>query len=306
MVYPVAIAAALLLGVGYVLQQLVAATAPIDDLLRFQLLLDLIRRPLWWAGIACMVVGEVLAGLSLQLASVALVEPLLSTNLLFAVALAAVLAGHRPARTEIGGAILLSGALGAFIGVGSPHGGHAHPDGVPLIVLAVGSVVAGMLVCVAVARRRGLVAESIWLATGAGLLYGLQDAATRAAIVEFDRHGVVAVFDHVWAYVVIGAGTIGIVLSQSAFKAARLDCSLPPITAAEPLVGIALGIGLLGDRVSVSIAGLAVESACLVAMVAGVAMIARSPSLSVGAESCTASTVDPCSGVAPVSKQIRN
>ena len=101
--------------------------------------------------------------------------------------------------------------------------------------------------CVAVGKRRGLVGESIWLASGAGLLFGLQDAATRAALIEFDRHGLSPLFLHVWVYVVIGSAVVGILLAQSAFKAARLDCSLPPITALEPLVGIALGIGLLGD-----------------------------------------------------------
>jgi hypothetical protein len=117
------------------------------------------------------------------------------------------------------------------------------------------------------------------LATGAGLLYGLQDAATRAALLVADDHGVAAMFINPWIFVVIGAAVIGILLSQSAFKAARLDYSLPPIAAAEPLAGIFLGVSLLGDLVSVSIAGLAVESICLVAMVGGVALIGRSSNL---------------------------
>ena len=87
---------------------------------------------------------------------------------------------------------------------------------------------------------------------------------------------------NLWAYVVVGSAVIGILLSQSAFKAARLDYSLPPIAAAEPLVGILLGVTLLGDVVSVSITGLAVEALCLVAMVAGVAMIGRSSNLAAG------------------------
>jgi len=68
-----------------------------------------------------------------------------------------------------------------------------------------------------------------------------------------------------------GTSLVGILLAQSAFKAARLDCSLPPITALEPIVGIALGIGLLGDTVSVSVGGLAAESSCLLAMVVAIA-----------------------------------
>jgi hypothetical protein len=143
----------------------------------------------------------------------------------------------------------------------------------------VSAVVAAVVVLVAVGKRLRLAGESILLATAAGLLYGLQDASTRSALLVVDRHGIAAMFVNPWVYIVVGAATIAILLSQSAFKVARLDYSLPPIAAAEPLAGIALGIGLLGDVVSVTIAGLAVEAICLVAMVVGVALIGRSSSL---------------------------
>ena len=278
MIYLVGVLAALLLGTGYVLQQRVAVTAPLSEILHFRLLFDLMRRPLWWAGMAAMVVGQLLSGVALQLASVGLVEPLLSTNLLFALALAAFLARHRPRLTEIGGAVLLSAALGVFIAVGDPRSSHeCAPTGT--VMTAVACVTVAAAVCVLVGRGRGLVGEAIWLACGAGLLFGLQDAATRAALVEYDQHGFAALFLHVWVYVVVAAAVVGILLAQSAFKAARLDYSLPPITAAEPIAGIALGIALLGDRVSVSATGLAVESLCLLALIVGVALIGRSPGL---------------------------
>jgi drug/metabolite transporter (DMT)-like permease len=279
MVYPVGVFAALLLGVGYVLQQRVAATAPLSELLRFELLWDLMHRPMWWAGIGCMVVGQLLSGLALQLATVAVVEPLLSTNLLFALAVAALLVRSRPTWREMGGAVLLSSAFGVFLAVGDPHSGSKREADTAPIVLAIALIVFVVVICVAIGKRRGLVGESMWLASGAGLLFGLQDAATRAALIEVDHRGVVALFLHIWVYVVVGSAVVGILLAQSAFKAARLDCSLPPITALEPIAGIGLGIALLGDTVAVSVGGLAAESSCLLAMVVGVALIARSPSL---------------------------
>jgi drug/metabolite transporter (DMT)-like permease len=279
MVYFVGIAAALSLGLGYVLQQRVAVTVPLSEMLTIRLLLDLMRRPLWWGGIAAMIAGELLAGLALQLATVAVVEPLLSANLLFALAFAASLSDERIHWQEVTGALLLSCALGVFSAVGNPHSSPAPAPNDFVIVLAVCSVLGAVAVLVAVARTRGLLAESVLLATGAGLLYGLQDAGTRSALLVANHRGITSMFINPWIYIVIGAAIVGILLSQSAFKAARLDYSLPPIAAAEPLAGIALGIGLLGDVVSLSIVGLAVEAACLVAMVAGVALIGRSPSL---------------------------
>jgi drug/metabolite transporter (DMT)-like permease len=281
-VFVVGVGAAVLVGLGYVLQQRVAATAPLSELLSFRLLLDLMHRPLWWAGIASMVLGQLLAGLALELATVAVVEPLLSTALLFALGFSAALCRQRIRWTEICGALLLSAALGVFLAVGNPHSSPAPAPNDAVVTVAVTAVVAAVTILVAVARRRSLVTESVLLATAAGLLYGLQDAGTRAALIVVHRRGVVGMLVNPWAYIVVGAAIIGILLSQSAFKAARLDHSLPPITAAEPIVGIALGVSLLGDVISVSIPGLAVESLCLVAMVAGVALIARSANLAAG------------------------
>jgi drug/metabolite transporter (DMT)-like permease len=278
MVFVVGVAAALTLALGYVLQQRVAADTPLSELLRFRLLLDLMHRPMWWLGIGCMVAGQVLSGLALQLAAVAVVEPLLSTNLLFALGFAALFANQRMRRGEIAGAILLSAALGVFIAVGNPHSASVFPAG-PIILLAVGAVAVVVGALIVIARRRDLVGESILLATGAGLLYGLQDVSTRATLLVAGRQGLIRVLVHPWAYVVLATGVCGILLSQSAFKAARLDYSLPPIAAAEPIAGIALGVSLLGDKISVSVIGLAVESLCLVAMVGGVMLIGRSDTL---------------------------
>lgn len=190
MVFFVGIAAALSLGLGYVLQQRAAATAPLSEMLSFRLLLDLMHRPLWWAGIGAMVVGQLLAGLALHLASVALVEPLLSANLLFALAIAAAMSGQRIRWYEVAGALLLSASLGVFIAVGNPHSSPAPAPNNAVITLAVCAVVGAVLLLVLIARGRELVGESVLLATGAGLLYGLQDAATRSALLIADHHGV--------------------------------------------------------------------------------------------------------------------
>jgi drug/metabolite transporter (DMT)-like permease len=278
-VYFVGIAAALALGLGYVVQQRVASTMPLSEVLSWRLVLDLMHRRLWWAGIGCMVVGQVLAGLALEMAAVAVVEPLLSANLLFALAFSAALARKRIQWQEVVGALLLSVSLGLFIGVGNPHDSPSPNTSAITVGVAIAAVVGGVVILVAIARRRGLVGESVLLATGAGLLYGLQDTATRAAFVRIEDHGFATLPVNPWLYVVVASAAVGILLSQSAFKTARLDYSLPPIAAAEPIVGIVLGISLLGDVVSVSVLGLLAESICLVGVLAGVILIGRSPNL---------------------------
>jgi drug/metabolite transporter (DMT)-like permease len=279
MVFFVGIAAAMCLGLGYVLQQRVAARSQESSGHAFRLLLELMHLRAWWVGVAVMIVGQLLGGLALGLASVSVVEPLLSASLLFAFVIAAFLSKQRVRWHEILGALLVSAALGVFLAVGDPLSSDNPKANRALVVLAIAVVAGVVATLVMIGYRQGLVARSVLLATGAGLLYGLQDVSTRAASINVDHLGVSQVFLHAWIYVVIGAGIVGIALSQSAFKAARLDFSLPPIAAAEPIAGIALGIVLLGDTVSVSIPGLAAEAACIVAMIVGVIFIGRSKSL---------------------------
>ena len=278
MVFVAGILAALALGLGWVLQQRVASHAAASDLMSLRLVWHLMTKRVWWAGIAAMVAGQVLGAWALQLGTLALVEPLLSVNLLFAFVIASAAARQTPRWSELIGAVVLSAALGVFIAIGRPRSGTASPTW-HTVVLATVVVVAVVVVLLGAARRRGLIVEAVLIATSAGVVYGLQDAATRGSILRIDHHGIATLLHSPWPYVVVGAAVVGIALSQNAFSAARLDYSLLPTAAAEPIVGVLLGVAVLGDRLSVSNAGLAVEAACLVAMVAGVVLIGRSPAL---------------------------
>ncbi len=80
-------------------------------------------------------------------------------------------------------------------------------------------------------------------------------------------------------YAVVVAGVVGLLLVQSAFEAAPLRMSLPALTAAQPLAGIACAVGFLGDRLRVTPGALAWQSAGLVAIVIGVIVIGRHPAM---------------------------
>src|SRR5215475_6944324 len=107
----------------------------------------------------------------------------------------------------------------------------------------------------------------------------MQNAATRQAMLRIDQNGIARMLSSPLAYLVVGAAVIGLLLAQSAFKLGSLAHSLPPLTAAEPLVGIALGVGLLADKVDVTPGRLAVEAACGAGVILGVYLIGTSRTL---------------------------
>jgi drug/metabolite transporter (DMT)-like permease len=273
-IYAIGVAAALFLGLGFVLQQHAAHTAPPSDFLRFRLLLDLLHKPIWLAGIGAMVIGQLLSGTALATADLSLVEPILTSNLLFALVIARLLYREPLGFGEWAGALLLSGGVAAFIVGGKPSGGNPDGDSLPRWVLAMGLLVLTQ-VCVVAARRHEGSARAMLLATGAGLLFGIQDSLTRRATKAF--HGSIGdVFLHWAPYALVAIGVIGLLLAQSAFEAGPLQASLPAITASEPLAGIAVGVVVFQEHLHVDPAALGLEVCGLVAMVAGVLLVGTS------------------------------
>src|SRR4051794_12995424 len=84
------------LGGGFVVQQREAAQVDAGSGLSMRLMMELVRRRLWWVGVTSMAVGYVLAGYSLGSGNLVLVEPLIAANLLFALPIAAVWCRKRP------------------------------------------------------------------------------------------------------------------------------------------------------------------------------------------------------------------
>jgi hypothetical protein len=83
--------------------------------------------------------------------------------------------------------------------------------------------------------------------------------------------------------VVLAIGVVGLILVQSAFEAAPLRMSLPALTAAQPLAGIACGVGFLGDQLRVTTGALAWEAAGIAAVIAGIVLIGSHPAMPPGA-----------------------
>ncbi|MFI6281458.1 DMT family transporter [Streptomyces sp. NPDC050988] len=276
------IGAACCLGFGFVLQQNAASHAPLGDFLSPRLLLDLVRVPRWLGGIGLMVVGMVLGAIALSNGEISLVEPLLATNLVFALVLS-----RRQTRQPLGrqgwaGLLLLAGGVTAFIVAGQPQGGDARTD--PFRQWLIIGVVLGLaLLLTTYAKRSLLSAGPVLLGVAAGLLYGVQDALTRVSGQRFSDGGWIALATGWQVYGVVALGITGLVLVQSAFETAPLRMSLPALTAAQPLAGIACGVGFLGDRLRTDAGALTWEVLGLAGIVVGVVLLGMHPAMPSGA-----------------------
>jgi drug/metabolite transporter (DMT)-like permease len=271
----VTVIAAMLLGVGFVLQQHAAAKLPCSYL-HLRLIAELLRQRIWLGGIAVMVVGQGLSAWGLGHLSLTVSEPLLATNLIFALLLAAPISGEVPRRTELVGAVLLCSGVAALSAsrsvraLSETFGSVSH--------WPAAAIIAGVAAALAIVGRGGpRKLRATLTGAGGGLLLGIADALTRRSVEILDGHGVGALATTWSGYAVIGTAAIGLWLVQSAFSAGPLHASLPAITAAEPLAGMTLGVLVFGDVVHVTPLLLALQAAGIAAMVAGTVLVARAP-----------------------------
>ncbi len=279
MVYALAVGAAVLLGVGSAIQQRAASRAPAGTALHLALLWYLVRQPMWLAGIAAALVGNILAGIALGIGGVTLVEPLLATGLLFALATAAIWSRYRLGRQEWAGAVAVVTGLTAFLVAGEPEPGNRTDAPGWEWALAAGSIGLLTAALVALARRLRPRQEAPVLGAGAGMLFGLQAALTSTAVPRLLGRGVLAMLLSWAPYAVAATAVLGTLLAQSAYKLAPLPVSYPPIAAVEPLTGIAIGVGVLGARLRLTPLALTIEIVGLAVMTAGVYTLAAGRSV---------------------------
>ena len=279
MAYASCLVAALLLGVGFVLQQYAAEQEPESRFLHLRILTDLLHKPRWLLGIGCMIAGYLFAAWSIDHLELTLVEPLLTTYLVWALVLAVPLSRQPVKVAEVTGAlILITGVAMVSVSrsitpVGSDFGSLSQWYAAAIIAgVAFAAVMIGN-------RRTGQVRATL-TGVGAGLVFGIQDALTRQTLTGLQGNSWTVLFTTWSAYALVGAGIVGIWLMQNAFSAAPLHASLPAIAAGEPLAGIALGIVVFGNRVQLKPSLLAIETAGIALMIVGVIAVARSSAFS--------------------------
>jgi drug/metabolite transporter (DMT)-like permease len=278
-----ALIAAMLVGTGLVFQQQSAEQVPKSYFLQPRLIAELLRKRRWLAGIGIMAAGQGLSMWAIGHLQLTVAEPLLATSLLFALILAVPVSGQRLRRSEVLGALLLgtgvtvlsvSRSINSQGELGVRFGGSAY-------WWAAAAIAAVAFLFVRAGWRRAGPGRATLTGTAAGLIYGISDALTRRTVEMLSgHHALVAVLTSWPAYSLVGASVLGMWLMQSSFNSGPLNASLPAITAAEPVTGIALGVVVFGDVIRVSPGMIAFQAIGIVALISGVILVARAPALS--------------------------
>src|SRR3954451_7443859 len=276
MVLVLAFAASLFFAAAYVLQYHEAHEAPRGLFLSPRLLLELAHHRLWLGGIAAMMVGNGLQAWALGSGSLAVVEPVLTASLLFALPMSAAWQRERLRRRDWAGALMVSAGLGLFLGVGSPSVGRADMPQYQWMLVTLSACGLALFLVAAGLRTPWPSYRAALVGGGAGVLFGLQDALTRYCL-----HWIGKDFLHLvlsWQpYVLLVTATYGLTLAQSAYEAGSLSAALPPMAIGEPVIGMLIGVVALNEHLDTSTVALTFEAMGALVMVWGAWLLARSP-----------------------------
>jgi drug/metabolite transporter (DMT)-like permease len=271
-----ALVASVFFAGSYVLQYHEAHQAPEKFFLSPRLLLVLMSHPVWLAGIGAMIVGNLLQAAALGRGSLAVVEPILTTSLLFALPMAAAWRRERLAARDWLGAIAVSGGIIMLLLFGQPGAGASTTNSLSWALTTL-STWGLSSVLVAAAQRTSGTARAALVAGAAGVLFGLQDALTRNCLAIFSANGLHGLLSSWQPYVLLVSGIYGLVLAQSSYEAGTLQMSLPSMTVAEPVIGILIGVLALDEPLRTTALHVTGEAVGGVVMILGTYILARSP-----------------------------
>jgi drug/metabolite transporter (DMT)-like permease len=245
---PCALGAAVTFAIANVEQMRAARRAEAPSEVSAKLLVRLIHDRGWLIGLATSVGGFGLQAVALFLAPVVLVQPLIVTELLFALPRAAWYAGARLHAREWTGALFVAGGITAFLVVGNPSGNNAHittfaTAGISIIVGA------GTILVVLVSETFGSrpMIRASGLAFASSACFGMLSVMTKVVSRQF-QHDHLRALTHSQPYILAVFAIAGLLLSQTAFRIAPLSVSLPVIDIGEPAIASLLAVIALHEH----------------------------------------------------------
>lgn len=232
----------------------------------------LVTQPLWLLGGGAGLASFVCQALALNHGQLSVVQPLLVTELVFALLLRRLWIHDTVRAAAWGSAALTCVALAAFLVVAEPRGGRSAPPAQAWVgALAVfGGAVIGLTVCGrsgSPGRRAGL------YATAAAVVWALEATFIKAATETLTGDSILAMLTDWPVYAIVIGGIVGTVLTQAALHVGPLSVSQPLIVVVDPIVSIVLSVWVFAERFTDSPATITVGALSFSLMIIGVVLL---------------------------------
>ena len=275
MAYVLAVGAALANALTTILQRMGLEAAPEETSLRLSLMAYAFKRKVWLAGFAFMIGAFLFQFTALHFGRLSTVQPILTLELPFLVAILGIWFRQHLGWHEWVGALFAAGGLAAFLVLAAPGGGSQIPSLYDWGLVSIAAI-GGTTIAVMLAR----IGSPAWKAAMFGAAAAIAFAFTAALMKEMNHeigHGWAGVFTTWPPYALAASGLVGLFLTQNAFRAGPVTASQSTLVIVDPLASIIIGIGLFGDRVQTAGGRGVGEVLALIVLFFGVYSLTRSP-----------------------------
>ena len=243
--------------------------------MRLSLMAHAIRRGVWLLGFGFMICSFLLQSFALHIGQLSVVQPILTMELLFLVAILGTYFRFSISYREWIGAGAIAFGLSGFLFFAAPGGGESVPNNLGWIV--VGGCSTALIVIAVLATRGGpRWGQAAMFGTAAAISFAFT-AALNTVVSDYAANDWVTMFEHWQTYGVIAFGLLGLFLTQNAFHAGPLAASQSTLVLVDPLVSICLGIALFGDSLRTSGPYGPLEALSLLVMFMGAVFLSNSP-----------------------------
>jgi drug/metabolite transporter (DMT)-like permease len=268
-----AILSALSSACGAVLQRLaVVDTRSTTARPRWRTVLDLVRQPAWLFGALFFAGTFGFQALALYFGPLAVVQPVLVLELIFALGLRVFILHDRIAPRTWSAALMICLGLAAFLVVAAPGEGSGVPDARQWL-LAVGTRGLAVAVLLLLARRGSPGRRAALFGAATAVVWSVDAAFVKQSVDVLASAGVPGLLTH-WAfYAMVATGVLGTVLLQGAFAAGPLAASQSALLIVDPLASIALGVELFHEQLRTGPGYMLGAVVSLAVLAAGVIML---------------------------------
>jgi hypothetical protein len=269
-----AVGASTLYSLGIALQAMDAKEAPHDQHLRLALAWRLARRARWLLGTGLSILGWPLQIVALLLAPLVVVQPALAAGLLVLMLLAQRMLHEHAGRAEyLAMAAIVVGVVGAGLAAPPRHTGHGS-ENLAITLVLVGLGVASLLPYVVRLLARPPAGVTM---IAAGLAGGWSGVATKLASDDLAQGHVLLAA--VWGLSTAAASGVGVLSEMSALQERPAIQVAPVVFVTQTVIPIVVAPLLFGESFADTPLNGVPLSASLALLVAGAAMLARSPLL---------------------------
>jgi drug/metabolite transporter (DMT)-like permease len=236
-----------------------------------KLIRHLLRQPWWLAGMAASLIGLGLHTLALRLGSLAVVQPLVVTGLVFAFLFRSILDRHLPPRPTITWVIVTACGIAIFLFGAKSSSDSTHTSDRAAAFFVVVAALLSLVAWGASSRVRPHRA-GLLLGVSAGLIFGMIAGMLKTVT---SAGSLTAALTSWPIYTLAVLGGTGFLINQYAYSRAPLTSSLPVLNVVNPVVAVVFGIVVFGERPSGQPGLLLLELLGLVLVLSGVSFLAK-------------------------------